>query len=131
MSRPDIFGIGLAEIIDNAMSDAGGSFPITLTARREGARDPANPTSGRAITSTPYGCRGFLDTKKRRGEGGVDQTYSVFVVFGNSLPAGVEPQAGDQITALHERTQPFTIVPGREAVRRDPAGATYECEVGP
>jgi hypothetical protein len=129
MTRPDIFGIDLAGIVDDAFQAANGSFPCTLIKQRAGPRDPMQPTAGRAIVPVNIGCRGFLDVRKRKaGEDAVERTKGVFVIFGASLPANEEPMTGDTIVSPEEG-KTFTIQ--ADGVERDPAGATYECEVMP
>lgn len=128
MSRPDIFGIGLAGLLDDAFQAAQGSFPITVRRRAEGAR--VTSTGGKTVTTSDYPARGFMDTRERTIEGGAEVTGSVFVIFGASLPAGFEPLPGDDIISATEG-KTFRIRAGEGTVIRDPAGATYICQVGP
>lgn len=129
MTRPDIFGIDLAGIVDDAFESAAGSFPCTLIKQRAGPREPMDPTAGRQIVPVKFQCRGFLDLRKRKaGEDAVERTKGVFVIFGASLPAAEEPMPGDTIVSPEEG-KTFTIK--ADGVKRDPAGATYECEVMP
>ena len=129
MTRPDIFGIDLAGILDQAFEDAGGSFACTLIKERAKARDPMDPTAGRELVPVNIPARGFLDLRKRKaGEDAVERTKGVFVIFGASLPAAEEPMPGDKIVSPTEG-KTYTIL--EAGVERDPAGATYECEVMP
>jgi hypothetical protein len=129
MTRPDIFGIDLAGILDDAFERAGGSFACTLIKQRAGPRDAMDPTAGRQIVPVKIGCRGFLDLRKRKAEeDAVEKTIGVFVIFGASLPANEEPMPGDTIVSPAEG-KTFTIK--ADGVKRDPAGATYECGVMP
>ncbi len=129
MPRPDIFGVKIAKILDDSFRDAKGSFPATLITFRKGARDPLEPTAGRDITETRVGCRGFMDEREiKASDGAPARTGRTFVIFGNSLPITVEPLPGDRIESATEG-KTFSIL--EDGVKRDPAGALYECNVGP
>ena len=129
MPRPDIFGIGIAKTIDTVFQAAKGSFPAVLITFRKGRRDPLEPTAGRAITETRVACRAFMEEREvKASDGAPARTGRTFVIFGNSLPLTVEPLPGDQIESSEEG-KTFSIL--EDGVKRDPAGALYECNVGP
>ena len=129
MPRPDIFGIQIAKTINTAFQAAKGSFPAVLITVRKGERDPLEPTAGRAIETTRVDCRGFMDEREIKAtDGAPARTGRTFVIFGNSLPLTVEPLPGDQIESAEEG-KTFSIL--ENGVKRDPAGALYECNVGP
>lgn len=118
---PDIFGIDIAGLIDEALSDA--VFEQTLI-KVSSTRDPVNP-SKKTIVETPHPCRGFVDNFSKENMRGtsVRITDHKIVILGNTLPVGIVPEPGDKIIA---EGSTFTIVD--EGVMRDPAGATYECQ---
>jgi hypothetical protein len=129
MPRPDIFGVRLAKTLDTVFKAARGSFPAVLITHRKGERDPLEPTAGRAITTTRIACRGFMDEREiKASDGAPARTGRTFVIFGNSLPLTVEPLPGDKIESSEEG-KTFSIL--EDGVKRDPAGALYECNVGP
>ncbi len=129
MPRPDIFGVKLAKTIDDSFRTAKGSFPAILITFRKGARDPLEPTAGRSVKETRVDCRGFMDEREiKASDGAPARTGRTFVIFGNSLPITVEPLPGDKIESAEEG-KTFSIL--EEGVKRDPAGALYECNVGP
>lgn len=126
--RPDIFGADIAGAIFEAMG--ADLLPATLTRPIHGARDPANLTAGLTVygagdpQSASYPCRGFSDDY---ADGQVDGTLIMLgdrkiLLLGKSLPDTVDPLPGDLI-AIEGAS--WRVI----AVKRDPAGATFECQV--
>lgn len=120
-STPNIFGANLAQVINQALGTQ--LLPAVLI-KTVTARDPNNPTK---MIETPenYECRGFTDTKNIKTSDGtlVRRNANVISLLGASLPEPVNPEPGDRITIEGET---FTIA--EKGVKRDPAGAVYECE---
>lgn len=121
MALPNIFGADIAGQINSALGPL--TFEQTLI-KLAYTTDPANSTNQLEVED-PHICRGFIDefdddTMKNSG---VKVTDRKIIIFGASLPSGIEPVPGDKIIA--EGTT-FTIVP--DGVNRDPAGATFECQ---
>ena len=99
----------------------------TLISVAAGTRT-GNLTGGTNPTSTSYPCRGFIDTQAVRFRNGtlVRDGSKVVVLIGDTINNGnTAPKPGDQITI--EGTT-YTI-PDDGEIDRDPAAATYTCEV--
>lgn len=123
---PELFGLNIAAIVDDAIQSAGGVLTGTLTKTTAGARTPGDLTGGTNPTSVSYSFRGFLDQRSEvRLNGTLVRTGGqILSILGNSLATqGVEPEAGD--TAVIEGTT-FKI---NAIADRDPAAALYECVV--
>lgn len=118
---PDIFGLDLAGILLDNLGDSVFDQVLTKSVK---TNDPADSTK-RITVETTYPHKGFIDAYDDKWVNGttVKVTDRKIVILGASLPAGVEPEPGDKILA--EGTS-WTIV--KEGVKRDPAGATYECQ---
>lgn len=120
MATPDIFGIDLAGIVNEALGPL--VFDQTLIVVTS-SRDPAN-SSKTIKVETPHKCKGFIDFFADRLIDGsaIKYTDRKIIILGATIPQDVEPNGGDKIIA-EGRT--YTIT--ENGVRRDPAGATYEC----
>lgn len=121
---PDIFGVDIAGKIHEAFKDK--VFDVTLTKVEPGTRTPGALTGGTNPTTVGHTVKGFVDmyldteidgTLVHRGDRKV-------VIFGASLSSGVVPEPADRITA-----EGWTKQIVEEGVKRDPAGATYICQV--
>src|SRR5690606_13954057 len=84
-----------------------GIGPLTLTKVMPGTRDPANLAGGNRPTTMSYPCKGFRDSKRsgywqfwqNAQTGTTSRAQPVTIaILGGTLPAGVEPMAGDTIT---------------------------------
>lgn len=118
---PDIFGVDLAGQLNSAFT--GLVFPVTLN-KVTTTRSSTNITEV-TKTRTPHTGQGFTEDKvvtNRSGNTLIRETTRVVSIFGKSLPAGISPEPGDEIT-INGSTS--TIVPG--GVSRDPAGALFTC----
>lgn len=118
---PNIFGANIASIVNRELGPLVFDQVLVTTARTE---DPADSTKIISV-ETEHACKGFIDDFADEWVNGttVKVTDRKIVILGDSLPAGIVPEPGDKITAEGKR---FTIV--KDGVRRDPAGATYECQ---
>lgn len=117
---PNIFGADIAGIINSALGPL--VFDQVLI-KTTSVRDPVNKTK-RVKTKTSHACKGFIDTYEDQFLSGtlVHDTDRKIVIIGNSLPTGIIPKPGDEITA-----EGITFTIADKGVVRDPAGATYEC----
>lgn len=121
---PDLFGLDIAGIIDDAIVGAGGVLTGTLHKRTAGTRTPGDLTSGVNPTDTDVSFRGFIERKTdvRLADSLVTQDGERLTILGNSL-GGVEPESGDEVTIENQR---FTITRIRS---RDPAAAVFVCDI--
>ena len=122
---PNLFGLNIAQIVDSAVSAAGGTNTGSLEKVTVGARTPGGLTGGTNPTTVAYPFRGFLEntTQQRLAETLVNIKGEFVSIFGNSLPAGIEPAASDKIVI---ESTTFTVL---EIVSRDPAAALYTVRV--
>ena len=117
---PNIFGADIAGEINKALGPL--VFSVTLIRATGGSRTSANLTEKKQTTSTVTG-KGFVDDYDARLIDGtiIKRGDRKVVILGDSL-GGVVPVPNDQTTIEGETK---TII----NVTRDPAGATYECQV--
>ncbi len=119
---PDIFGVDIAGTIGDAFSEF--VFDVTLTITTPTTRTPGSEDDGTNPTDTDHIAKGFVSEYNEKQIDGTiirlgDQKV---VLFGSTLPSGVVPSPGDKTTA---EGVPREIV----HVKRDPASATYVCQV--
>jgi hypothetical protein len=116
---PDIFRANIAGKINQAMGKL--LFDVTLT-RKTKAERPENLTQGVHYTEKNYTGKGFVDDYKDSEIDGtnIKQGDRKVVILGASIT--VVPTVGDTVTVEGE-TRTIT-----GPVKRDPAGATYECQ---
>lgn len=122
-----LFGLNIAQIVNSSIQQAGGVLDGTLIKITTGTRTPGNLAGGTNPTSASHAFKGFVDNRSEvRREGSiVSDGGQIISILGDSLPAGIIPEQGDQITISGE-SETFTIT-GIPA--RDPAKALYECAV--
>ena len=122
---PNLFGLDIAAIVNNAITSAGGVLDITLIVVRAGTRDSGDITGGVQPVDTPVAAKGFLENKTdvRIGETIITQGGQFVSILGNSIATGVEPKTNDKVTV--EGTT-YRIV---EVTERDPAGALFVCRI--
>lgn len=95
--------MGALDDIRNAIasSEIGDQLMVasTLTAVREGAYDPLDPTAGPAKTMTTYPCRAVTSKYggRFRKDAEVRENDFIATILLTTLPAGVRPQQGDLI----------------------------------
>lgn len=116
-------GVNIAKELQNALGAS--VLPCILRARTVGTPDPTDLTAGATISEKAHNCRGFLDSydSRRFGETTIAQGTRVVVILGASLPTGVVPNPEDRVT-IEGSTYVLT-----GPVVRDPASATYTCEI--
>ena len=117
----ELFGIDLAGIINDALG------PLVLEGTLstvEHRRDSECLSGGWSKKIVRHGCRGFIDTKisMREGDALPAMGSGKVLILGASLPEGVVPDVSD-LVEFEGIT--FTI----KSIKRDPAAATYECDV--
>jgi hypothetical protein len=120
-----LFGLNIAQIVNQAIADAGGVLDGTLVKRANTGRTPGNLTGGQNPSETSHAFKGFIENRSetRRNGSLVSQEGQFVTILGDSLPSDVTPAQGDEIT-IEGRTFEVLGVPVR-----DPAAAAYECEV--
>lgn len=119
---PDLFGLDIAKVVNDAISSAGGVRPGVLTHFNPPfERDPDNPTSGVDATLTTHDIRGFVDRKEVRRPGQVGAMYeSVVSILGASINPKTIPKVNDTVV-MDGAT--YKLV---ELAKLDPAAALYE-----
>jgi len=119
----DLFGLDIAGIVNDAFEEAGGVLDATLIVVTAGTRTPGNLTGGTNPTTSAKFAKGFKDTLKRlRPKTVVDNATDLVILLGASIEDLAIPKPGDKITIEGETK---TIL----KVGRDPAAATYECQL--
>lgn len=121
-----LFGIDISGLIKKHVGS--GVLDATLTKVTPGTRTPGQLTGGTNPTSTDYPCRGFIDTQAIEAkDGGLEIGGKLVVVLiGDTISEGtVAPEPGDRITI--ENT--VYLIPEDGQINRDPAKATYTCDV--
>ena len=117
------FGVNLPKLINDNLGKA--LLPATLIKVVPGTRTTL--TGGTHPTEVPYTTRGFIDFANNEFQNptAVVNGRKVVVLLGKPLPDGIFPEPGDRITI--EGTEYHIANDGE--VDRDPASATYICEV--
>lgn len=117
---PNLFGLNIAKIIDDAIVGAGGVLTGTFHKRDSGTRTPGQLTGGNNPTYTDHSVRGFIEIKTNVAMDGtlVEQEGERITLLGNSM--SVVPEQGDEVTMEGTRYKVTKVF------KRDPASATYE-----
>lgn len=115
---PNIFGADIAGKLNAAMGKL--LFDVVLTKKTASLR-PQNLTAGIDTREKDYTGKGFVEDYNERQIDGdrVQVGDRKITVLGASL--AVVPEIGDSLTI---ESSTYIIV----SVKRDPAGATYECQ---
>jgi hypothetical protein len=125
MGNP-LFGIDISGIIASVVGP--GLLPATLRRVITGTPTPGALSGGTNPTTTDYPCRGMIDSQRRRFSKGtlVRDDRKLVLLIGDTISGGtIAPEPGDRI--IIEGTT--YVIPVDGTIDRDPAGATYECEV--
>lgn len=112
----------ISAIVYAAANNVGGTtWDVTL--KKKGAAT-ADGNGGYTQSTTSYSGRGFIEeySDAARALGGIPLTDRKAILFDASFTAGIDPEAGDVLTA--EATD-YEIV----KVSRDPAEATWTCQI--
>jgi hypothetical protein len=117
---PNIFKANIAKEIGKAMGPL--VFPLTLTKIRPSTR--GDLTGGVNSIPDTFSGKGFIDNyRDSRVDGSIVKVGDrVITILGASM--GAIPEPNDTVF-IEDRE--WTIV--KDGVKRDPAGATYECQV--
>ena len=118
---PKLFGIDIAGLVARELGK--GLLPATLVKVVPGARTAGDLAGGTHPVETSYACRGMRDTlRKVRADSIVEDATALVLILGGTLQVGVVPAVSDRVVVegvshriLH--------------VDRDPAAATYTCQV--
>ena len=120
---PDLFGIDIAGILWNSIQQAGGLVPLTLRVEVPGERG-ADRTAGNNPTYSDHSGQGILgdyDDFQIQGTN-VERGDRRVTIIARSLSPLTTPSPGDRVEI--EGTS-YNVV----AVKRDPAAATFTCQV--
>lgn len=122
-----LFGVDISGLVRKHV--APGVLDATLVKVAPGTRTPGALTGGTNPTPTSYPCRGFIDKQRVAFTNGstVKDGNKVVVLIGDTIDngSGVAPAPGDRI--IIEGTT--YVIPEGGTIDRDPAAATYACEV--
>lgn len=122
-----LFGVNISGLIKQFV--APGVLDATLVKVAPGTRTPGSLTAGTNPTTTNYACRGFIDSQRVQFADGaaVKEGRKMVVLIGDTIDSGsgVAPAPGDRI--IIEGTT--YVIPEGGTIDRDPAAATYTCEV--
>lgn len=117
-----LFGVNIAKEIAKAM---GGGMPkISLIKVTPGERTSGSLSDGNNPTTKTYTGRGIVDDYEDSAYANteIERGDRRLLILGATLPAGIFPENGDR--AIAEGTT-LNII----KVKRDPAAATYTCQV--
>lgn len=130
---PDLFGLDIAGMVNDALTSAGGLVPGALLRAQEAdtghgqIRDPDNPTAGLAVSSPVQIAtfQGFLErvTSTRRTGTAVVVAGEYVSILGASVTPMTVPLVGDVVQI---EGHPFKLL---ELSDRDPAAALYTFKV--
>jgi hypothetical protein len=121
---PDLFGLDIAGILNDAIQSAGGLRSATLTKTVNGTRTPGSLTGGNNATSTSHTCQAYVESSSARREGSLTRVGGTKVgILGASISPAAVPQANDRVTV---DGVDYTIVGVPEI---DPAQALFICSV--
>lgn len=119
---PNLFGVDIAKEINDAMGS--GLLAATLIKVTPGTPTTGSLTSGSNPKTSSSSCRGVIEEYDSRE---IDGTIIYMgdrkvLLLGGSLPSGTVPTPGDRVTI---EGSTFDVV----GVKRDPAAASYTCQV--
>lgn len=118
---PKLFGIDVAGIVNKEMGKL--LLPVTLQKVSTQTRTTDNLSGGTNPEFTNYSGKGFIEDYNDyvSANSGVERGDKKITVLGGSLSTNIKPAANDRIII---EGSTYNIV----RVKRDPAGATYECQ---
>lgn len=119
---PKLFGVDIAGEINKGMGS--GLLDATLTKVTPGTRTGGSLTGGTNPTTTTHAAKGFIDDYQDTQIDGtiIQDGDRMVVLLGASIADSAIPTPGDRVTIEGSE---FNIV----RVKRDPAAATYTCQV--
>ena len=124
---PNIFGLDISGIANSAVQSAGGLLDAKLIKVTQGSRTSGSLTAGTNATESTFNGKGVISNYKGSQIDGtiVRSGDRKVLLMSRSFSSNdsVVPETNDKIT-IENRT--YTIV---NDIQRDPAGATYICQV--
>lgn len=123
---PDVFGLNIAEILESAVSAAGGLRPATLIKVTPGTRTAGSLADGTNPIRVRYQTQGIVEPTSKGDWNGQAwdmtrrETVTVTLLGAPLTRAGAVPESGDLV-----EIEGATYALGQ--VTRDPAAATYSC----
>lgn len=123
-----LFGVDISGLIKANIGP--GVLDAILVKVGESIPTSAPLTGPGSPTTTSYPCKGFIDMQRDRFTGGtlLRSGSRMVVLIGDTIDNGnpaTAPAPGDRI--IIESTT--FVIPDDGVIGRDPAAATYECEV--
>lgn len=120
----------LATIIGSAVVDAELTMPAVLIKVSPGTRTPGAVSGGTNPTVLSYPVQGIPASTAPLFRAGtlIQDTNRVIRIIGVTLPPGVVPVPGDQITMEGKTSTIVNSDGGKNAVQRDAASCTYLCQ---
>jgi hypothetical protein len=117
-----LFGVDIAAILNQSLGP--GLLKMTLVRLTPGQRVDGDLTSGVHPSRKTYACKGVVvDYRLSQFDGDLVQKGDRRVLLlGKSLPSGIVPQSSDHIQAEGVEAEVVNVI-------RDPASATYDCQV--
>ena len=121
---PDLFNFPIADTIDQYLSP--GLLPAVLIKIVPGTPDPNSRTAGTQSEKSTYPCRGVVTdySAYEMAQGLVKLGDRKILLIAKSIAGGQIPEPNDQVM-IEGAT--YRIGDTTDAVKRDPAAATYEC----
>jgi len=125
--------INIAKAIAKGFSGQNGATvgfkPAVLTRYTPGIRQPGNLSGGTNPTTQAFKCRAMVisETQLALPASLLQDTDAQILILGATLPVGVVPLPTDHVT-IEGKGKDFIIAAdagGKQAVVRDPVGATY------
>lgn len=122
---PELFGIDIAALVNDAISGAGGLQAGTLIRQAPADRSIDDLTSAPTTREVTFDFQGFVATQSiRREDTLIVETVAVLTIIGRSIQPLTTPLVNDR-AEINEITYELTRL-----IRSDPASAVYEFEVG-
>ncbi len=120
-----LFGIDIAAIVDNAVSDQ--LIDLTLTSYVDSAVEESDPTAAPTRTPTEHTGKGVITDYSdfHRAQTTIQDGDRKLLIIANSLDIAIIPEPGFTVTM---ESVTYTIV---GPVKVDPAIASYTCQVRP
>ena len=117
----EIFGIDIAEVVNDSIANAGGLRDGSLAKTTPGTRTALNLAAGTNPTTTTHTFQGFVDTRETRRSGQVGaMSTAIVTIIGKSVLPLVVPEVNDIATIDSIAYNLLELLSG------DPSGAVYE-----
>lgn len=117
----ELFGLDIAEIVNDSITAAGGVRPGSLLKTTPGTRTGGSLTGGTNPVTTVHTFQGFSETKENRRTGQVGaMSLGIVTILGKSVLPFAVPEVNDVATI---DGVDWTLL---ELMSRDPAEAVYE-----